>query len=150
MSAAGTVPAAGPRTGAMRGLRVATLILALIGVGIAGYLTYVHYAGLEPFCVGGHGACERVQTSPWSELAGIPVAVLGLAGYVAILLSLVLPEDPGRSVAALLSLVGAGFSAWLTYVEIAKIEAICQWCVASAVIMALLAIVSITRLLRVD
>jgi uncharacterized membrane protein len=134
----------------VRGLRLATAVLALVGVGIAGYLTYIHYAGLQPFCVGGHGACERVQSSPWSELAGIPVAVLGLAGYVAILLSLVLPEDPGRSAAALLSLVGAGFSAWLTYVEIAKIEAICQWCVASAVIMGLLAAISITRLLRVD
>jgi uncharacterized membrane protein len=132
------------------GLRLATAVLALIGVGIAGYLTYIHFAGLEPICVGGHGGCERVQSSPWSDLAGIPVAVLGLAGYVAILGSLVLPEDPGRSTAALLSLVGAGFSAWLTYVEIAKIEAICQWCVASAVIMGLLAIVSIMRLLRVD
>jgi uncharacterized membrane protein len=150
MTATGTVPAAEPRTGAVRGLRIATLVLALIGTGIAGYLTYVHYAGLEPFCVGGHGACERVQTSPWSELAGVPVAVLGLAGYLAILVSLVLPEDPGRSVAALLSLVGAGFSAWLTYVEIAKIEAICQWCVASAVVMGLLAVVSVTRVLRVD
>ena len=134
----------------VRGLRLATAVLALIGVGIAGYLTYVHYAGLQPFCVGGHGGCERVQSSPWSELAGVPVAVLGLAGYVAILISLALPEDPGRSAAALLSLVGAGFSAWLTYVEIAKIQAICQWCVASAVIMGLLAIVSVTRLLRVD
>jgi uncharacterized membrane protein len=133
-----------------RGLRLATAVLALVGVAVAGYLTYVHYAGLEPFCVGGHGACERVQSSPWSELGGIPVAVLGLAGYVAILASLVLPEDPGRSAAALLSLVGAGFSAWLTYVEIAKIEAICQWCVASAVIMGLLAVISVTRLLRVD
>jgi uncharacterized membrane protein len=138
------------RVGAARGLRLATAVLALIGIGIAGYLTYVHYAGLEPFCVGGGGSCERVQSSPWSELAGVPVSLLGLVGYVAILISLVLPEDTGRSAAALLSLVGAGFSAWLTYVEIAKIGAICQWCVGSAVVMGLLAVVSITRLLRVD
>jgi uncharacterized membrane protein len=129
---------------------MATAGLALVGVGIAGYLTWVHYAGLSPVCVGGGGGCERVQSSPWSVLAGIPVSVLGLAGYVAILLSLALPEDLGRQAAALLSLVGAGFSAWLTYVEIAKIGAICQWCVASAVVMGLLAIVSVTRLLRVD
>jgi uncharacterized membrane protein len=145
-----SVPAAETRVGAGRGLRIATAVLALLGTGIAGYLTWVHFAGLEPVCLGGTGGCERVQSSPWSELAGIPVAVLGLAGYVAILLSLLLPEDLGRSVAALLSFGGAGFSAWLTYVEIAKIEAICQWCVASAVLMALLAIVSIVRLLRVD
>ena len=133
-----------------RWLRAATAMLALVGAGIAGYLTYVHYAGLQPFCVGGGGGCERVQSSHWSELGGIPVAVLGLAGYVAILGSLALPEELGRSAAALLALVGVGFSGWLTYVELAKIHAVCQWCVASAVVMALLAIVSVWRLLLVD
>jgi uncharacterized membrane protein len=133
-----------------RGLRLATAGLALVGAAIAGYLTWVHYAGLQPFCVGGGGGCERVQSSRWAELAGIPVAVLGLAGYVAVLLTLALPEELGRSAAAFVTLVGLGFSAWLTYVELAKIDAICQWCVASAVVMTLLAIVSVTRLLRVD
>jgi uncharacterized membrane protein len=129
-------------------MRRATAVLALIGLGIAGYLTWVHYAGLEPVCVGGGGGCERVQSSRWAELAGVPVAVLGLAGYVAILASLALPEDQGAPAAAFLSLVGFGFSAWLTYVEIAKIDAICQWCVASAVLMTALALVSVARLLR--
>jgi uncharacterized membrane protein len=129
-------------------MRRLTAVLALIGVGIAGYLTWVHYAGLDPVCVGGGGGCERVQSSRWAELAGIPVAVLGLAGYVAILASLALPEDLGAPVAAFLSLVGFGFSVWLTYVEIAKIDAICQWCVASAVLMTALALVSVARLLR--
>jgi uncharacterized membrane protein len=133
-----------------RGLRIATAALALVGLAIAGYLTWVHYAGLHPFCVGGGGGCERVQTSRWADLAGIPVAVLGLAGYLAILATLALPEDAGRTAAAFVALVGLGFSAWLTYVEIAKIHAICQWCVASAVVMTLLAVVSVTRLLRVD
>ena len=131
-------------------LRRATVVLALVGIAIAGYLTWVHYNGLEPVCVGGGGACERVQSSKWSELAGIPVAVLGLGGYLLLLASLLLPEDTGRTVAALVALVGAGFSAWLTYVELAKIDAICQWCAASAVIMVLLAIVSVIRLLRVE
>lgn len=139
-----------PRPSAVRGLRIATGVLALIGIGIAGYLTYVHYAGLNPVCVGGNGGCERVQSSPWASLAGVPVSVLGLIGYVAVLVSLALPEDLGRMAAALLTLCGAGFSAWLTYVEIAKIHAICQWCVSSAVLMGLLAVVSVTRLLRVD
>jgi uncharacterized membrane protein len=133
-----------------RSLRIATAGLALIGLGIAGYLTWVHYAGLHPFCVGGGGGCEKVQTSRWSDLAGIPVAVLGLAGYLAVLATLALPEDLSRSAAAFVALVGLGFSAWLTYVELAKIHAICQWCVASAVVMTLLAIVSVIRLLRVD
>jgi uncharacterized membrane protein len=134
----------------LRALRGTTAVLALLGVGIAGYLTWVHYAGLQPFCVGGGGSCERVQSSRWSELAGVPVAVLGLGGYLLLLGSLLLPEETGRSAAALLALVGAGFSAWLTYVELAKIDAVCQWCAASAVIMVLLAVISVIRLLRVD
>jgi uncharacterized membrane protein len=129
-------------------LRHATAALALAGVAIAGYLTYVHYAALEPICVGGGGACERVQSSPWAELAGIPVALLGLIAYATILASLALPDALGRSLAALTSLIGFGFSAWLTYVELVKIDAVCQWCVASALVMTALAAVSVARLLR--
>jgi uncharacterized membrane protein len=129
-------------------LRGATAALAVVGIGIAGYLTWVRYAGLDPVCVGGGGGCERVQASRWSELAGVPVAVLGLAGYTAILASLALPDELGRIAAAFLALVGFGFSAWLTYVEIVEIEAICQWCVASAVVMCALAGVSVARVLR--
>jgi uncharacterized membrane protein len=128
-------------------LRRVTAALALVGIGIAGYLTWVHYNGLDPVCVGGGGGCEKVQASRWAELGGVPVAVLGLAGYVAILASLALPEEIGASAAAFLALVGFGFSAWLTYVELVKIDAICQWCVASAVVMTALALVSVARVL---
>jgi uncharacterized membrane protein len=131
-------------------LRRATLALGLVGLAIAGYLTYVHYAGLQPFCLAGGGGCETVQSSRWASLAGVPVAVLGLAGYAAILATLALPEDPGRTAAALLALAGFGFSAYLTYLELFEIHAICQWCVASAVVMTLLAGVSVARLLRYD
>ena len=134
----------------LRALRLATAVLALAGIAIAGYLTWVHYAGLEPFCVGGGGSCERVQNSRYAELAGIPVALLGLGAYVAILATLGLPEELGRTAAALLALTGAGFSGYLTYLELVEIDAICQWCVASAVVMTLLAVVAILRLLRLD
>jgi uncharacterized membrane protein len=134
----------------LRGLRILTAGLAVIGLAIAGYLTWVHYAGLEPLCVGGGGGCEKVQTSDYADLVGIPVAVLGLVGYALLLATLALPEELGRTAAAFTALVGVGFSAWLTYAEVAKIHAICQWCVASAVVMTLLAIVSVIRLLRVD
>jgi uncharacterized membrane protein len=126
-------------------LRGVAAALALAGIGIAGYLTWVHYAGIDPVCAGGGGGCERVQTSPWAELAGVPVAMLGLAAYAAILASLALPEAQGRSLAAFVSLVGFGFSAWLTYVELVKIDAVCQWCVASAAVMTALAAVSVAR-----
>ena len=130
-----------------RRLSLAVAALSLLGALIAGYLTWVHFAELEPFCVGGGGACERVQSSPYAQLAGVPVAVIGLAGYLAILASLALRD---RSVTAFLALVGAGFSAYLTYLELAVIDAICQWCVASAVVMSLLAAASVARLLAGD
>ena len=126
-------------------LRRTALVLAILGVGVAGYLTYVHYAGIEPVCNIAHG-CVKVQTSKYAELAGIPVAVLGLVGYVTILAALAVDGEPGRMVAALTALVGFGFSAYLTYRELFTIDAICQWCVASAVLMTGLAIVCVWRL----
>ena len=128
----------------MSRLTVVVAVLSLVGTAIAGYLTWVHFAELQPFCVGGGGGCERVQSSPYAKLAGVPVAVLGLAGYVAVLASLALPD---RSVTAFLALIGAGFSAYLTYLELAVIDAVCQWCVASAIIMTAVAIASVARLL---
>jgi uncharacterized membrane protein len=125
-----------------------TAILALAGVAVAAYLTWVHYAGLEPLCLGGGGGCERVQSSAYAQLAGVPVALLGLAGYVAIAATLVLPDQAGRSAAAFLSIAGAAFSAYLTYLELVEIDAVCQWCVVSAVLMTALAAVSIRRLLE--
>ena len=70
-------------------------VLAVIGLGIAGYLTYVHYAGIHVLCAAS-GGCETVQTSSYAKLAGIPVPVLGLLGYFGILVSLLIPGDPGR------------------------------------------------------
>jgi uncharacterized membrane protein len=128
-------------------LRRVTAALSLVGIAVAGYLTWIHYAGLDPVCVGGGGGCERVQTSPWAELARVPVALLGLLAYATILASLALPEQPGRSLAAFVSLVGFGFSVWLTYVELVEIDAVCQWCVVSAILMTALAVVSVARTL---
>jgi uncharacterized membrane protein len=123
------------------------LVLAVLGVGIAGYLTYVHYAGVDPVCNIAHG-CHKVQTSDYAKLAGVPVALLGLLGYMGILAGLLLPGENGRMAAALLALIGFGFSMYLTYRELFTIDAICQWCVASAVLMTALAVVCVRRLLR--
>ena len=127
-----------------RRLRIAAAVLALAGLGVAGYLTWVHYADLEAICAGS-GGCERVQNSDYADLAGVPVALLGLIGYGTILASLALPGDLGRFSGAVLALAGFGFSAWLTYVELFEIDAICPWCVASAVIMTALAVVTSLR-----
>jgi uncharacterized membrane protein len=129
------------------GLWIAALVLALLGTGIAAYLTYVHYSGASPICEISHG-CEKVQTSEWSKLAGVPVALLGLIGYVGILGALFVRGELGTLGAAALSWVGFGFSAYLTYREIFTIEAICIWCVASAIVLTLLTAVTTARLLR--
>lgn len=114
-------------------VKVAT-VLALVGLAIAAYLTYVHYRGIEPVCAAS-GGCEKVQSSKWAEVAGVPVALLGLIGYACVLVALRVPGDAGRNVFLLLTLGGVGFSAWLTYLELFEIEASCQWCLASAVVM---------------
>jgi uncharacterized membrane protein len=130
-----------------RALRTAGLVLAVLGVLVAGYLVYVHYAGVEPVCNIAHG-CHKVQTSAYAKLAGVPVALLGLIGYVVILGALVVRGETARMIAALTALIGFGFSMYLTYRELFTIDAICQWCVASAILMTGLAGVCTWRLLR--
>jgi uncharacterized membrane protein len=130
-----------------RGLGAALGALAAAGAAIAAYLTWVHYSGSEPLCVAG-GGCERVQESRYAELAGVPVAVIGLVGYLAILGSLAVRRDGARLVTAFLSFLGLGFSAYLTYLELFTIEAICQWCVASAIVMTLIAVLASIRVWR--
>jgi uncharacterized membrane protein len=128
-------------------MRRAAIALAVAGIGIAGYLTYVHYAGVESVCAIAHG-CEKVQTSEWSKLAGIPVAVLGLLGYVGILAALLRDGEEGRFAAVALAWVGLAFSGYLTYREIWTIDAICIWCVASAVTLAFLTGLTTARFMR--
>jgi uncharacterized membrane protein len=131
-----------------RTLRMTLAVLTLAGVGIAGYLTYVHYAGINPVCTAG-GSCEKVQTSAYSELAGVPVALIGLLGYVSILGLLLAPEvETTRFAMMALTLVGFAFSAYLTYRELYSIHAICEWCVSSAVILTVMAPLSVWRFLR--
>ena len=125
-------------------LRGVSAAVAALGLAIAAYLTIVRYSGGEPVCAIAHG-CSVVQSSRYAALAGVPVALLGLVAYVALLAALAFDL---RSVTALVALTGAGFSSWLTYVEVAILEAICAWCVASAVCMAVLAATSVVRLLR--
>jgi uncharacterized membrane protein len=133
-----------------RRLKIAISLLAIAGTGISAYLTYVHYAGVKVLCVAGGGGCETVQSSPYAELVGIPVAVLGLVGYVAILACVWVPGEAAKLGGAGLALSGFGFSLYLTYRELFTIKAVCQWCVASAVVMALLVVATVWRLLIVE
>jgi uncharacterized membrane protein len=116
--------------------------LALLGLAISIYLTWVHYAGADPVCTG-ISDCERVQTSEYADLVGIPVAVLGIVGYAAILVSLRMRVE----VTALLAYLAVAFSAYLTWAELVKIDAICQWCVGSALITVAIAVLATLRAL---
>src|SRR6266704_4609155 len=99
-----------------RTLRITLLALTLLGLAVASYLTYIHYAGIKPLCGRNGGGCEIVQTSEYSKLAGVPVALIGLIGYVAILAALLAPENESSRLATVaFTVIGFGFSAYLTY-----------------------------------
>ena len=128
-------------------LRQLMLVLGVIGLGIAIYLTYVHYSGIKVLCTAGN-SCTKVQTSQWAELDGVPVALLGLIGYVGVVASLLAPDGEEARLATVgLTLIGFGFSAYLTYREKYSIHAYCEWCLSSAAILTLLLIGSVTRYL---
>ena len=134
------------------GLKIAILVFGVIGLAIAAYTTYEHYNGFATLlCLGGHkghSSCQQVQSSQWSELAGIPVSVLGLVGYFALLVSLAFRGELPRAFAFLVALVGFGFSAYLTYREVFTLKEICEWCVGSAICMTILMVLTGMRFLR--
>jgi uncharacterized membrane protein len=127
------------------------LVLGLIGLGIASYLTVVHYTGLVVLCAAKGNPCAQVQSSVYSTVFGIPVALLGLIGYVLIFASLLAPPRELTRAAMLgITLFGWLFSAYLTYREVFTLKEICEWCVSSAVLMTLLFIAAVVRYWRGD
>jgi uncharacterized membrane protein len=115
--------------------RTVLLALAVLGVLISAYLTWTHFAGLTPVCTGSGEGCQTVQSSRYASVLGIPVALLGLIAYSGLIFSTALWRETGIYLGFLISLVGTLFSAYLTYLEIFVIGALCQWCLASAAIM---------------
>jgi len=129
-----------------RFLRLAAGLVALAGLSVAGYLTWVHFDDSALVCVAG-GGCETVQESEYAEIAGIPVAVLGLGAY-AVVLGLIAWDSAGaRLGAAMLALVGLVFSTYLLALQLFVIDAVCAWCLANDVVIApLLAVLTALRL----
>jgi uncharacterized membrane protein len=127
-------------------LRRIIAFVATLGAGVASYIAIVESGGGAPACLAGGGGCETVANSSHSHVAGINIAIFGIIGYAAILLTAFLVSDLARLSGFALSLGGFGYSIYLTYLEIFKIEAICQWCVASAVLMTILFLLNATRL----
>jgi len=132
--------------------RVAFPVLALMGLAVSLYLWYIHASGSEALCVG-VGGCETVNASRYAELAGVPVAAWGAVTYLSLLLMWLLRPRVSEQIRARLvlaifgvTLVGVLFSAYLTYLELFVIHAICPWCVSSAIIITALFLLAVQEI----
>lgn len=131
----------------MRRALIASLVLAILGAGVGAYLIRVHYDIDALVC--GTGDCEVVQTSEYATVMDIPIAIFGTAMYLTVLgLTILRLRKPDLSLpasTAALAITAAGtlYSAWLTWIEIYELEAICQWCVVSATLTTLLFILEV-------
>jgi uncharacterized membrane protein len=129
--------------------RMGVALLSLVGIFVAAYL-YLYKIGKIGSVMCGTGGCETVQLSRWSSFLGVDVALIGIIGYAGLFaLALVslqprLAHDhrPARLLAAL-SGIGAIFAIYLTWLELFVIHAICRWCVASAVIITAIFVLSL-------
>jgi uncharacterized membrane protein len=128
-------------------LRRIIAFVAAIGIGVATYITIADSGGGSPTCLAGGTGCETVANSSYSHIAGVNIAVFGIVGYIFLLASAFFANDAARFGGFAISLGGFGFSVYLTYLEIFTIEAICQWCVSSAVLMTILFLLNATRLI---
>jgi uncharacterized membrane protein len=129
------------------------IVFTITGLLVSVYMTIFKISNNESMCIGSHG-CSVVNSSRYAEVYGIPVAVLGVVGYAAILAVLFLERRPGffQENGTLfffgLSLTGFLFTLYLIYVEVALIKAYCPFCITSQVAMTLIFILSVIRLVR--
>lgn len=131
-----------------RALRACVAAIALAGTAVAAYLTYVHYQPDALICTSS-GGCETVQESSYAELAGIPVALLGLVAWVAVLVLVAWDSELARTLVAALALGAAAFALYLVTLQAFVIDAWCVWCLVNDVVLVpLLVILAVWRVLR--
>jgi len=129
------------------------IVFAVIGLADSVYLTWLKISGGLAAC-GGIGDCESVNASIYSQINGVPIAMMGAVAYFLILLFLFLESrddfigDWSPMIVFGLSLTGTLYSIYLTYIEIAVLKAICPYCVVSAVAVLIIFVISIARLRR--
>jgi len=127
-------------------LRAAIAMLALAGAAVAAYLVYARYTHTQIACT--TGGCETVQHSKYARIGGVPVAVLGLGAYLAVFLTALSTRVEAAAIGAAIVLAGLAFGVYLIVIQVAVIDAVCQWCLASDAILALLAVACAERLRR--
>jgi len=129
------------------------IILTIIGLLVSIYMTIYKITSNDSMCIGS-GDCKTVNASRYAEVYGIPVAVLGVAGYSAILAVLLLERKPsffqqnGTLLFFGLSLTGFLFTLYLIFVETVLIKAYCPFCITSQTAMTIIFIISVIRLVR--
>jgi uncharacterized membrane protein len=124
------------------------LVVTAAGIGVAAYLTYVHYEPAALICTSG-GGCETVQQSKYAVLVGIPVAILGLAYWIAALVLIIWDSELARTLTAALAITGLAFAAYLVILQLFVIDAICVWCMVNDVVLVpLLAALALVRVRR--
>ncbi len=137
-----------------RGWLWTPVVLSALGILVSGYLSVKRFTGGSLAC-SRWAQCDVVNTGVYAKIYGVPVAFIGLAGYLVLLgVALAVLQSSGPTqrrllgLSFLLALGGVGFSAYLTYLELYVIEALCNWCVTSAVLITLLAVVGVVNLWR--
>lgn len=125
-------------------MRAAIAALAAAGAAVSSYLIWARYSAAELVCSG--GGCDTVQSSSYAEVLGVPVAVLGLTGYLLIGVTALSDGPVARAVGASAALAAVAFSSYLLVIQLAVIGAVCDWCLASDGITSLLAGATLLRL----
>jgi uncharacterized membrane protein len=120
------------------------VVLAVAGIAVAGYLLWARETGSALVCP--TGGCETLQDSAYAELFGIPVALLGVVGYMLLLVTALARGEAARSLQTVVALAAAVFGGYLLYVQIEVIGAVCQWCLASDAIITGITMLALLRL----
>jgi uncharacterized membrane protein len=129
-----------------RAVRVGLALVSAAGIALAAYLTYVHYKPAALICTIG-GGCETVQHSKYATIVGIPVAILGLAFWIAALALVAWDSELARTLVVALAICGMGFSIYLVVLQLHVIDATCTWCMLNDLVLApLFLVLALARL----
>ena len=134
-------------------LKQVTIALTVLGLLVSIYMTIFKLTNNEKMCIGS-GGCTIVNSSGYSEIRGIPVAVVGVLGYLSILAVFYLERKPGffqtngTMIQFTITLTGFLFTVWLIFVEVALIKAYCPFCITSQIAMTIIFILTVIRVIK--